>query len=67
MAYPTELVAKAKFELETFERVAAETGAELVQEVERLRDLLQRAKAESELIEHKGKPMVAVPYWFIKS
>lgn len=44
MSYPTELIAKAKYELGIFDRVAAETGSELVAEVERLREILQRAK-----------------------
>jgi hypothetical protein len=62
-----ELVTKAKYELEIFDRVAMDTGAKLVAEVERLRELIHRAKEESELIQHKGKPAIAVPYWFIKS
>jgi hypothetical protein len=33
VAYPTELVAKAHFELHVFERVAADTGRELLAEV----------------------------------
>jgi hypothetical protein len=40
MEYPTELVAKAKYEMQIFERVAQETGAELVAEVDRLREAL---------------------------
>lgn len=35
--YPTELVEKAKFEMTIFERVSAETGNELIEEVLRLR------------------------------
>ena len=41
MEYPTELVAKARYELHVFERVAMDTGAELVAEVERLRTALR--------------------------
>lgn len=41
MNYPTELIAKAKYELEVFDRVAADTGAELVAEVVRLREMLE--------------------------
>lgn len=37
MDYPTELVAKAEYETEIFERVASDTGAELLAEVKRLR------------------------------
>ena len=40
MDYPTELIAKAKYELQVFERVAMDTGEELVSEVERLRAAL---------------------------
>jgi hypothetical protein len=40
--YPTELVAKAKYEMRVFERVSAETGAELIAEVERLRAEIER-------------------------
>lgn len=67
MGYPTELVEKAKFEMSTFERVSADTGAELIAEVERLRQIVERAKQESELIQYNGKSVVAVPYWFMKS
>lgn len=35
--------------------------------VAELEDIIQRAKAASELVTVKGKAMVAVPYWFIKS
>ena len=45
MIYPTELVAKAKYELEIFERVAADTGAELVAEVVILRSLVREMRA----------------------
>jgi hypothetical protein len=38
--YPTELVAKAKYEMEVFERVSSDTGAELIAEVERLRAII---------------------------
>lgn len=37
MPYPTELIAKAKYEMEIFERCAADTCQELIAEVERLR------------------------------
>ena len=67
MEYPTELVEKAKFEMKTFDRVAADTGNELIAEVERLREIIRRAKEESELIEHKGAPALVVPYWFVRS
>lgn len=35
--YPTELVEKAEYEAHVFERVSAETGVELIEEVKRLR------------------------------
>lgn len=65
--WPTELVAKAKYELHVFDRVAAETGVELVAEVERLREIISRAKQESELIQYQGRSVIAVPYWFLRS
>lgn len=40
--YPKEIVAKAKYEMHVFERVSAETGAELIAEVERLRAEIER-------------------------
>lgn len=40
VSYPKELLEKAKFELEVFQRVSVETSKELVQEVERLRGIL---------------------------
>jgi hypothetical protein len=39
MVYPTELVEKAKYEIEIFERVSADTGQELLDEVIRLREM----------------------------
>lgn len=36
-------------------------------EIKRLQAIIDKAKQESELIEHNGKSMVAVPYWFVKS
>lgn len=41
--------------------------AELAAEVSRLKDLIQKAKMESELIEYKGKPSLVIPYWFIRA
>ena len=35
--YPTELIAKAQYEMRIFERVGADTGEELIAEVLRLR------------------------------
>lgn len=64
-AWPTELVAKAKYELRIFERVAMDTGAELVAEVERLRGIIQRAKEHSTRITHDGQSVVIVPSWFV--
>ena len=46
MSYPTELVAKAKYELQIFERVSADTGRELVAEVERLREIISMSGQE---------------------
>ena len=40
--YPTDLVARAKYEMHVFERVSAETGTELIAEVERLRAEIER-------------------------
>lgn len=39
----------------------------LAAEIERLRSVIRRTKQESELIQYNGKPVVAVPYWFMKS
>ena len=33
----------------------------------RLRNIIDQAKRESELVELKGRQMIAVPYWFIKT
>jgi hypothetical protein len=45
MNYPTELVAKAKYEIEIFERPSTETSAELVAEVVMLRSLVRDMRA----------------------
>jgi len=37
MSYPTELLAKATYEMGVFERVSATTGAELITEITQLR------------------------------
>jgi hypothetical protein len=58
-----------------FDRLTASTDkqsdhatiAKLTTEVKRLQDIIDRAKAESELVQSKGRAMVAVPYWFIKA
>lgn len=47
--YPTELVAKAKYEMRIFERVASDTGEELILEVIRLR--AENAKLMADFIE----------------
>jgi hypothetical protein len=39
--YPTELIAKAEFEMRIFERVSQETGKQLLNEVKSLRAILQ--------------------------
>lgn len=39
----------------------------LAAEIERLQNVIRRAKQESELIQYEGKSVVAVPYWFMKS
>lgn len=44
MNYPTELVAKAEFELRVFERVSQETGKELLDEVKRHRASQEQAQ-----------------------
>lgn len=36
-------------------------------EIKRLRDIITRAQKESQLVEHGGKPMLLVPYWFVKA
>lgn len=36
--YPTELIARAHFELKTFERVSADTGEQLLIELQAWRD-----------------------------
>ena len=56
----TELVAEHR-------AIDRKTINELTAEVKRLQDIIDRAKAESELIQSKGRAMVAVPYWFIKA
>jgi len=43
MKYPEELIPKAKYELDVFERVSMDTGKELVAEVELLRALMSEA------------------------
>ena len=45
----------------------ARATAELAAEVSRLKDLIQKAKTESELIEYKGKASLVVPYWFLRA
>lgn len=65
-----EQLALAMGTLESRERnieTILEESARRQSEIERLSDVIQRAKQESELIEHKGKTMIAVPYWFMKS
>lgn len=42
MTYPTELVEKAKYETHVFERVSANTGIALIEEVERLRTAAEK-------------------------
>lgn len=56
----TELVAEHR-------AIDRKTIVELTAEVKRLQDIIDRAKAESELVQSKGRAMVAVPYWFIKA
>jgi hypothetical protein len=41
MTYPTELIAKVKYEIDIFERPSAETSLELVAEVVMLRSLVR--------------------------
>ena len=45
----------------------AEGAHALAAEIVRLRDVIGRAKRESELIQYNGRSLVAVPYWFMKS
>ena len=45
MTYPTELVERAKYEVEVFERVSADTGIELTAEVVMLRSLVREMRA----------------------
>lgn len=35
--------------------------------IEHLQSIVRRAQQESELIEHKGKPALVIPYWFINA
>lgn len=39
----------------------------LASEIARLQEIVQKAKQESELIQHNGRTVIAVPYWFMKS
>jgi hypothetical protein len=48
MAYPTEVVAKAEYEIGIFERAAADTSQELVDEVKRLRAVIQALTSASD-------------------
>lgn len=45
MIYPTELIARAKYEVKIFERVSADTGIELIAEVVMLRSLVREMRA----------------------
>lgn len=36
-------------------------------EIERLQAIVRRAQQESDLIEHRGNPALAIPYWFINA
>lgn len=36
-------------------------------EIDRLNDVLHRAKQESDLVQYNGKSVLAVPYWFLKA
>lgn len=53
--YPTELVEKANFEIRIFERVAMDTGIELLAEVIRLREIIARAQRESDQVMQQGQ------------
>ena len=44
-----------------------EKSARRQTEIERLTEVVRRAKQESELIQYNGKSVVAVPYWFMKA
>lgn len=57
MTYPTELIAKANYEIRIFDRVAMDTGAELLAEVVRLRAII-----ESTPNENKAAPLITSPY-----
>ena len=46
---------------------AADAMLTAKKEILRLRGLIQQAQKDSNLIERRGKFMVAVPYWFIHS
>lgn len=59
MEYPTELVAKAKYELAVFERVAMDTGAELVSEVERLRAQIELPREFAQEARRSGSTRLA--------
>ena len=50
-----------------YEKFLSNNITELQAELRRLTDIINRAKAESEFVEIRGRSMVAVPYWFIKS
>lgn len=44
--YPIEVVARAKWELEVFERVASDTAEELIAEVEKLRRQIEEIQGK---------------------
>jgi hypothetical protein len=63
----TEIIARCEAQMGVVHSGAYEAMKSAIVEIKRLQTIIDKAKKESELIEHNGKPMVAVPYWFIKS
>lgn len=59
MTYPSELIEKARYEMSIFERVSAETGQALIDEVVKLREQLAAAQASKEASELAEAPALA--------
>lgn len=46
---------------------ARDAALALAVEVTRLRDMVHRARQESDLIQYNGNPALVVPYWFMRA
>jgi len=62
-----EIIARLESQMGTVHSGAYEAMKSSIVEIKRLQIIIDKAKQESELIELNGKPMVAVPYWFMRS